>query len=95
MKCTLSQGWNIFREIFLKYVDVLSNSDVCPLLSSSGMNSIFVYVGHSLLGFYFPFSWLMRHQESHWEWLFQSLWGTALWVIIAYLLYRKKFFLKI
>ncbi|KAM9344539.1 heparan-alpha-glucosaminide N-acetyltransferase [Symphorus nematophorus] len=60
-----------------------------------GMNSIFVYVGHSLLGFYFPFSWEMRFQESHWEFLFQSLWGTALWVLIAYLLYRKKFFLKI
>ncbi|XP_034007920.1 heparan-alpha-glucosaminide N-acetyltransferase [Trematomus bernacchii] len=60
-----------------------------------GMNSIFVYVGHSLLGFYFPFSWEMRFQESHWEQLFQSLWGTALWVLIAYLLYRKKFFLKI
>uniref|UniRef100_A0AAQ6IQ68 Si:dkey-192p21.6 n=1 Tax=Anabas testudineus TaxID=64144 RepID=A0AAQ6IQ68_ANATE len=60
-----------------------------------GMNSIFVYVGHSLLGFYFPFSWEMRFQESHWEWLFQSLWGTALWVLIAYFLYRKKFFLKI
>ncbi|XP_075875219.1 heparan-alpha-glucosaminide N-acetyltransferase [Nelusetta ayraudi] len=60
-----------------------------------GLNSIFVYVGHSLLGFYFPFSWQMRFQESHWEWLFQSLWGTALWLLIAYLLYRKKFFLKI
>ncbi|XP_059215070.1 heparan-alpha-glucosaminide N-acetyltransferase [Centropristis striata] len=60
-----------------------------------GMNSIFVYVGHSLLGFYFPFSWEMRSQSSHWEWLFQSLWATALWVLIAYLLYRKKFFLKI
>ncbi|KAM9809083.1 heparan-alpha-glucosaminide N-acetyltransferase isoform 1-T1 [Syngnathus typhle] len=60
-----------------------------------GMNSILVYVGHTLLGFYFPFSWEMRFQESHWEWLFQSLWGTALWVLIAYLLYRKKFFLKI
>ncbi|XP_077586209.1 heparan-alpha-glucosaminide N-acetyltransferase [Stigmatopora nigra] len=60
-----------------------------------GMNSILVYVGHSLLGFYFPFSWEMRFQQSHWEWLFQSLWGTALWVIIAYLLYRKKIFLKI
>uniref|UniRef100_A0A3B4V5E2 Si:dkey-192p21.6 n=1 Tax=Seriola dumerili TaxID=41447 RepID=A0A3B4V5E2_SERDU len=60
-----------------------------------GMNSIFVYVGHSLLGFYFPFSWEMHFQQSHWEWLFQSLWGTAVWVFIAYLLYRKKFFLKI
>ncbi|XP_028279349.1 heparan-alpha-glucosaminide N-acetyltransferase [Parambassis ranga] len=60
-----------------------------------GMNSIFVYVGHSLLGFYFPFSWEMRFQSSHWEWLLQSLWGTLLWVLIAYLLYRKRFFLKI
>ncbi|XP_076025392.1 heparan-alpha-glucosaminide N-acetyltransferase [Genypterus blacodes] len=60
-----------------------------------GMNSILVYVGHSLLGFYFPFSWEMRSQQTHWEWLLQSLWGTALWVLIAYLLYRKKFFLKI
>ncbi|XP_036430203.1 heparan-alpha-glucosaminide N-acetyltransferase [Colossoma macropomum] len=60
-----------------------------------GMNSIFVYVGHSLLGFYFPFSWEMRFQDSHWEKLFQNLWGTALWIFIAYLLYRKHFFLKI
>ncbi|XP_008320341.1 heparan-alpha-glucosaminide N-acetyltransferase isoform X2 [Cynoglossus semilaevis] len=60
-----------------------------------GMNSILVYVGHSLLGFYFPFSWEMRFQQSHWEWLLQSLWGTSLWVVIAYLLYRKSFFLKI
>ncbi|XP_068182833.1 heparan-alpha-glucosaminide N-acetyltransferase [Antennarius striatus] len=60
-----------------------------------GMNSIFVYVGHSLLGFYFPFNWEMRFQDSHWEWLFQSLWGTALWVLISYLLFRKSFFLKI
>ncbi|XP_069001268.1 heparan-alpha-glucosaminide N-acetyltransferase [Embiotoca jacksoni] len=60
-----------------------------------GMNSIFVYVGHSLLGFYFPFSWEMHFLDSHWEQLFQSLWGTILWVLVAYLLYRKKFFLKI
>nr|XP_040033706.1 heparan-alpha-glucosaminide N-acetyltransferase [Gasterosteus aculeatus aculeatus] len=60
-----------------------------------GMNSIFVYVGHTMLGYYFPFSWEMRFTENHWEWLFQGLWGTSLWVLTAYLLYRKKFFLKI
>lgn len=69
--------------------------DNVSLCWPSGMNSILVYVGHSLLGFYFPFSWMMRFQESHWEWLFQSLFGTALWLLISYLLYRKKFFLKI
>ncbi|XP_020565465.1 heparan-alpha-glucosaminide N-acetyltransferase isoform X4 [Oryzias latipes] len=60
-----------------------------------GMNSILVYVGHSLLGFYFPFSWNMRFQDSHWEFLFQGVWGTSLWVLAAYLLYRKAFFLRI
>uniref|UniRef100_A0A3B4A3V5 Uncharacterized protein n=1 Tax=Periophthalmus magnuspinnatus TaxID=409849 RepID=A0A3B4A3V5_9GOBI len=60
-----------------------------------GTNSILVYVGHSLLGFYFPFSWDMRLWDSHWELLFMNLWGTALWVLISYLLYRKRFFLKI
>ncbi|TRZ04007.1 hypothetical protein DNTS_001161 [Danionella cerebrum] len=60
-----------------------------------GMNSILVYVGHSLLGFYFPFSWELGVQDSHWDLLFQNLWGTSLWVFISYLLFRKKFFLKI
>ncbi|KAG7279821.1 hypothetical protein CRUP_013731 [Coryphaenoides rupestris] len=60
-----------------------------------GLNSILVYVGHSLLGSYFPFSWEMRYQESHWERLFQGLWATSLWVLVAFLLYRKRFFLKI
>ncbi|XP_046885478.1 heparan-alpha-glucosaminide N-acetyltransferase [Hypomesus transpacificus] len=60
-----------------------------------GMNSIFVYVGHALLGSYFPFSWEMRFQQSHWEHLFQGLWGSSLWILVAYLLYRKRFFLKI
>ncbi|KAM8859246.1 heparan-alpha-glucosaminide N-acetyltransferase isoform 2-T2 [Spinachia spinachia] len=60
-----------------------------------GMNSILVYVGHTMLGYYFPFSWEMRYQENHWEWLFQSLWATSLWVLATYMLYRKKFFLKI
>ncbi|CAL1578381.1 unnamed protein product [Knipowitschia caucasica] len=60
-----------------------------------GTNSILVYVGHSLLGFYFPFSWDMSVRDSHWELLFMNLWGTSLWVLVSYLLYRKRFFLKI
>ncbi|XP_030060837.1 heparan-alpha-glucosaminide N-acetyltransferase-like [Microcaecilia unicolor] len=60
-----------------------------------GMNSILIYVGHSLLGSYFPFNWEMKFWTSHAEPLFQDLLGTSLWVFIAYILYRKKFFLKI
>ncbi|XP_075466535.1 heparan-alpha-glucosaminide N-acetyltransferase-like isoform X7 [Ascaphus truei] len=60
-----------------------------------GMNSIFVYVGHSLLGTYFPFNWEIKDWTSHYEFLGQDVLGTALWVFVSYLLYRKKFFLKI
>ncbi|XP_075698889.1 heparan-alpha-glucosaminide N-acetyltransferase-like [Rhinoderma darwinii] len=60
-----------------------------------GMNSIFVYVGHSLLASYFPFNWEVKIWTSHYEFLAQDLLGTAIWVFVSYLLYRKKFFLKI
>ncbi|XP_034994000.2 heparan-alpha-glucosaminide N-acetyltransferase-like isoform X3 [Zootoca vivipara] len=60
-----------------------------------GMNSILIYVASSLLSTYFPFNWEMKFPNSHAEPLFQALLGTSLWVLVAYLLYRKKFFLKI
>ncbi|XP_018411417.1 PREDICTED: heparan-alpha-glucosaminide N-acetyltransferase-like [Nanorana parkeri] len=60
-----------------------------------GMNSIFVYVGHSLLAMYFPFNWEVKNWTSHYELLAQDLLGTSIWVFVAYLLYRQKFFLKI
>uniref|UniRef100_A0A8C9V291 Si:dkey-192p21.6 n=1 Tax=Scleropages formosus TaxID=113540 RepID=A0A8C9V291_SCLFO len=59
-----------------------------------GMNSILVYVGHTILGYYFPFSWEMA-RPNHAELLFKTLLGTVLWILISYLLYRKRFFLKI
>nr|XP_016851015.1 PREDICTED: heparan-alpha-glucosaminide N-acetyltransferase-like [Anolis carolinensis] len=60
-----------------------------------GMNSILIYVASSLLGTYFPFRWEMKYATSHAEPLFQHLLATSLWVLIAYLFYKKKFFLKI
>ncbi|XP_072280582.1 heparan-alpha-glucosaminide N-acetyltransferase-like isoform X2 [Pyxicephalus adspersus] len=60
-----------------------------------GMNSIFVYVGHSLLATYFPFKWEMKNWNTHYELLAQDLLGTSIWVFVAYLLYKQKFFLKI
>ncbi|XP_068115072.1 heparan-alpha-glucosaminide N-acetyltransferase-like [Hyperolius riggenbachi] len=60
-----------------------------------GMNSIFVFVGHSLLASYFPFNWEVKYWTSHYEFLAQDLLGTSIWILVAYLLYRQKFFLKI
>ncbi|XP_062935888.1 heparan-alpha-glucosaminide N-acetyltransferase isoform X2 [Cynocephalus volans] len=60
-----------------------------------GMNSILVYVGHEVFQNYFPFQWKLEDNQSHKEHLTQNIVATALWVLIAYILYKKKIFLKI
>lgn len=60
-----------------------------------GMNSILVYVGHEVFENYFPFQWKLENNQSHKEHLIQNTVATALWVLIAYILYKKKMFWKI
>ncbi|XP_054238944.1 heparan-alpha-glucosaminide N-acetyltransferase [Indicator indicator] len=60
-----------------------------------GMNSILVYIGHEVFENYFPFKWKMQDTQSHAEHLTQNLTATTLWVIISYLLYRRRIFWKI
>ncbi|NXP15983.1 HGNAT acetyltransferase, partial [Thinocorus orbignyianus] len=60
-----------------------------------GMNSILVYIGHEVFENYFPFKWKMRDSQSHAEHLTQNLTAMTLWVLISYVLYRKRIFWKI
>ncbi|NWH72255.1 HGNAT acetyltransferase, partial [Piaya cayana] len=60
-----------------------------------GMNSILVYTGHEVFENYFPFKWKMQDSQSHAEHLTQNLTATTLWVIVSYLLYRRRIFWKI
>uniref|UniRef100_A0A3B3YK49 Heparan-alpha-glucosaminide N-acetyltransferase catalytic domain-containing protein n=1 Tax=Poecilia mexicana TaxID=48701 RepID=A0A3B3YK49_9TELE len=60
-----------------------------------GMNSILVYVGHEVFEDYFPFRWHMANSQSHAEHLIQNILATSLWVVISYILYRKRIFWKI
>ncbi|XP_069048143.1 heparan-alpha-glucosaminide N-acetyltransferase [Lepisosteus oculatus] len=60
-----------------------------------GMNSILIYAGHEVFADYFPFRWKMTDTQSHAEHLTQNLVATSVWVLISYLLYRKKIFWKI
>lgn len=59
------------------------------------MNSILVYVGHEVFENYFPFRWKLEDDQSHREHLIQNMAATAVWVLIAYILYKKKIFWKI
>ncbi|XP_068089767.1 heparan-alpha-glucosaminide N-acetyltransferase [Hyperolius riggenbachi] len=60
-----------------------------------GMNSILVYVGHEVFENYFPFKWKMQNSQSHAQHLTQNLVATSIWVLIAYVLYKKRIFWKI
>ena len=54
-----------------------------------------MYVGHEVFANYFPFQWKLGDQQSHKEHLVQNMVATALWVLIAFVLYKKKVFWKI
>lgn len=59
----------------------------------AGMNSIMLYIGHSITHNMFPWRWQV--QPTHMNELFMNLWGTSLWVIIAVWMYRKNVFVTI
>ncbi|KAL0280852.1 UNVERIFIED_CONTAM: hypothetical protein PYX00_002018 [Menopon gallinae] len=60
-----------------------------------GMNPIIIYVGHELAYNLFPFNWKFGNMNTHFILTIESLWGTSLWIIIAYWLYYIEFFLSI
>ncbi|XP_067011142.2 heparan-alpha-glucosaminide N-acetyltransferase [Anabrus simplex] len=57
----------------------------------AGMNSLLLYVGHIVTKHTFPWNW-KPYYNNHTELLSMNLWGTALWLIIAYVLFRKNVF---
>ena len=60
----------------------------------AGMNSIILYVGHEITKNMFPWSW-RPFKGTHGEHLGMNLWGTTLWIVIAFVLYRRKIFIRI
>jgi heparan-alpha-glucosaminide N-acetyltransferase len=59
-----------------------------------GMNSILLYVGHSIGNVMLPFHFNYKNEmnKTHFTSLIESLWGTSMWVLIAVFLHRRKFF---
>ena len=58
------------------------------------MNAIVLYIGHEVTGQMFPWSW-QPYYDSHAEYLAMSLWGTTLWMITAFALYKKNVFITL
>ncbi|XP_053644805.1 heparan-alpha-glucosaminide N-acetyltransferase isoform X1 [Cherax quadricarinatus] len=63
-------------------------------LRYAGMNSILVYMGHEICGGLFPWSWTPVG-EHHANYLIMNLWGTSMWIIIAYICHRQKLYVSV
>ncbi|KAL0883717.1 hypothetical protein ABMA27_015832 [Loxostege sticticalis] len=60
-----------------------------------GLNAIALYVGHSLCAHLFPFHWRVPLMRTHALRLVEATWGTALWVIVAHVMAKKKVFITL
>ncbi|XP_068085601.1 heparan-alpha-glucosaminide N-acetyltransferase [Anabrus simplex] len=60
----------------------------------AGMNPLLLYVGHQMTKSMLPWNW-KPFLYSHTELLTMNLWGTALWLITAYILFCKNIFLTV
>jgi len=58
-----------------------------------GMNSIVIYVCHSLFGNTLPVQWLVAN--THLAQIFMDLWGAIFWTLFAAYLYFKKVFINL
>ncbi|KAK0182880.1 hypothetical protein PV327_000967 [Microctonus hyperodae] len=54
----------------------------------AGTNSIFLYMGHYFTMHAFPWTWKIIH-PTHASLLAMNIWTTAIWVLIAYGLYKQ------
>ncbi|CAG9090380.1 unnamed protein product [Plutella xylostella] len=60
-----------------------------------GLNALALYVGSQLCYQLFPFHWRVENMNTHAVVLLEAAWGTALWLIVAHLLARKKVFITL
>ena len=60
-----------------------------------GMNSILLYLGHSTAWQMPPFNWAYGPMRTHFVRFPESLWGVSLWMLVSYVLYKKKAFVVV
>lgn len=64
------------------------------LILAAGKNSIFLYVGHSLLSGMLPW-WFPVDETSHLQLLVRLTWATFVWLLVARYMEMKRIFVKV
>ncbi|KAH9499240.1 hypothetical protein Btru_004505 [Bulinus truncatus] len=88
---TASFGFVLLSALYV-ITDIVYIWDGQPFIYP-GMNSIVIYCCHGIFHNQFPVNWVVGHQ--HWKLLLRSVWGTSIWVIVAFRLYLKKIFIAL
>ncbi|XP_051168988.1 heparan-alpha-glucosaminide N-acetyltransferase-like isoform X2 [Leptopilina boulardi] len=60
-----------------------------------GMNALVMYIGHMVCYKIFPFHWKFGKMKTHELLLAESFWCVGLWIVIAYVLYKRKIFITL
>lgn len=110
MKVMKIECYNLFRSMSFVLVTsacCLVLLSVCYILTDTwriwaggpfrapGLNAIALYIGHSICAHLFPFHWKIGSMQTHTIRLIEAVWGTALWVIIAHIMAKKKVFITL
>lgn len=82
----------ILLTVLYIFIDILGWWSGRPF-TYPGMNSIVIYCAHNVFANYLPINWTV--ERIHWKLLLLDTWGTAFWVIVAYILYKKKIFVSL
>ncbi|KAI8777362.1 heparan-alpha-glucosaminide N-acetyltransferase [Biomphalaria glabrata] len=88
---TASFGFILLSALYV-ITDIISIWDGQPFIYP-GMNSIAIYCCHGVFHNQFPVNWIVGNQ--HWKLLLRCVWGTSVWVIVAFWLYLKKIFIAL
>ncbi|XP_059617589.1 heparan-alpha-glucosaminide N-acetyltransferase-like [Phlebotomus argentipes] len=57
-----------------------------------GMNTILIFIGDEICHSMLPFHWRLGRMNTHFMLLLENGWTTFIWILIALILYRKKWF---
>ncbi|CAF0889821.1 unnamed protein product [Rotaria sordida] len=71
-------------------IDMFKWWDATPF-QYPGSNSILIYILHLVFATYFPVQWIVVN--THAAHLAMGLWGCVFWIIVAYILFKKRIFL--
>ena len=59
------------------------------------MNSIVLYLAHFTAWQMLPFHYISGAMDTHWAKLVEATWGVCAWLILAFVLYRKRVFITV